>query len=116
MNEPGASSTLVGVRAVTGDRAGRLTWVSVTEYRGGQLAPGARVVVRDGEQMWLGEVLVPSERLLESPSLTDLPVIARLADASDTWPAVPDRAGRTLLDSLRLPPELLDPVSRSSSG
>lgn len=100
----------VGVRAVTGERAGRLAWVSAEVFGTDSLVTGSRVVVSNGAGEWLGEVVVAPERLLESPPLTGLPSIVRLAREGDGWPEAPDRAGRTLLDSLALSPELLTPA------
>jgi hypothetical protein len=104
----------VGVRAVAGERQGRLSWVSAealgTEDVQG-LRQGSRIVVRDGDAEWLGEVVVPPGQVLESPQLADLPHIERFVTEADAWPGVPDRAGTALLESLRLAPDLLEPSS-----
>jgi hypothetical protein len=107
-----ASTLPVGVRAVTGDRAGRLTWAETGTVDTTHLTVGSRVLVRDGEQELLAEVIVVPGQLLESPPLADLPSIVRVATDADAWPTMPDRAGRALLDSLGLPPELLEPSDR----
>lgn len=82
---------------------GRLRWVQQGPFA---LALGDRVAVREDDGEWLGEVVVPPERVVEWSELTDLPVIARRATDAE-WPAPPVTAGRRLLDSLGLPPELL---------
>jgi hypothetical protein len=64
------------------------------------------MAVREGAHEWLGEVMVPSERLVEWPALDGLPVVTRRATAAE-WPAEPATDGRRLLESLGLPPELL---------
>ena len=73
------------------------------------LQQGSRVVVREGDSEWLGEVVVPSQQVLESLPLADLPYIVRLVTEADSWPGVPDRAGRALLESLGLAPDLFEP-------
>jgi hypothetical protein len=114
MSDPAAGPAPVGVRPMTspfnrpapGAVMTRLRWVQpgslVLQY-------GDRVVVGEGEDAWLGEVVVPVERLLEWPGLAelpDLPLVVRRAEDAE-WPAPPDTAGRRLLESLALPPELL---------
>lgn len=109
----GASQRMpVGVRAVTGDRQGRLVWVSAETFDMGSLQRGSRVLVRDGNSEWLGEIVVPPGQVLESPPLADLPRIIRFATGADAWPTLPVRSGRALLDSLELPAEQLEPHSR----
>ena len=106
------SAMPIGVRAVTGDRAGRLVWAATGIVDTAHLTCGSRVLVRDGASEWLAEVIVVPGQLLESPHLADLPSIVRLATDADAWPTMPDRAGRALLDSLGLSPELLEPSDR----
>jgi hypothetical protein len=83
---------------------GHLRWVAPGQLT---LAIGDRVAVVERGREWLGEVVVPPGRLVEWPALTNLPVVARrVADAE--WPDPPVTDGRRLLDTLGLPPELLD--------
>ena len=86
-----------------GTGEGPLRWVEPGAF---ELAIGDRVAVRSQGGEWLGEVVVPPERLVEWPDLPDLPVVARRATAEE-WPRPPVTDGRRLLDSLGLPPELL---------
>ena len=95
---------------MTGERVGRLTWVSAEESAVRDLVAGRRVLVRDGDREWLGEVVVPSGQVAESPEMADLPVIVRLVTADDAWPTVPERAGKALLSSVGLPAALLEPT------
>jgi hypothetical protein len=90
-------------RAVRSAPAERLRWVAPGRFT---LAIGDRVVVVEHGREWLGEVVVPPERLVEWPELTDLPVVARRATDAE-WPDAPVTDGRRLLDTLGLPPELL---------
>jgi len=95
-----------GVRpalAESGARASRLRWVEPGPFA---LAMGDRVAVREGDAEWLGEVVVPPERLMEWPELETLPVVSRRVPDAE-WPAAPAGDGRRLLESLALPPELL---------
>lgn len=101
-----------GVRAVTGERQGRLVWVSAEALGATRLERGTRVLVRDGSSAWLGEIVVAPETVLESPPLADPPVIMRLATQADAWPTSPERSGRTWLDSLKLPADQLEPAPR----
>jgi hypothetical protein len=89
-------------RAVRSAPSERLRWVAPGRFT---LALGDRVVVVEHDREWLGEVVVPPERLVEWPELTDLPVVARRATDAE-WPDVPVTDGRRLLDSLGLPPKL----------
>jgi hypothetical protein len=101
-----------GVRAVTGERQGRLSWVSAEALATDDahvLARGSRVVVREGDSEWLGEVVVPPGQVRESSLLAGPPYIVRFVTEADAWPGVPDRAGRALLESLRLAPDLFEP-------
>jgi hypothetical protein len=112
MSLPIPEARPVGVRAVTGERQGRLCWVSAEALDaddGHALRRGSRVVVRAAGAEWLGEVVVPSQQVLESLPLADLPYIVRLVTEADSWPGVPDRAGRALLESLGLAPDLFEP-------
>jgi hypothetical protein len=83
---------------------GHLRWVAPGPFT---LAAGDRVAVVEHGREWLGEVVVPPDRLVEWPELTDLPVVARRATDAE-WPDPPVTDGRRLLDTLGLPPELLD--------
>jgi hypothetical protein len=98
-------SWLVGIRAVTGPRAGRLTWVGLREF---QLERGDRVLVRDGVTTWLGETFVPAARIVEAAPLDGLAVVER----KDAWPDCRPTAGRQLLASLRLAPDQTRPTRR----
>jgi hypothetical protein len=101
----------VGVRpspgSLEGD-AGRLRWVDPGSLT---LSFGDRVAVGDGAgdggREWLGEVVIPPERLVEWPAnLSGLPVVVRRASDAE-WPSLPTTDGRRLLDSLGLPSALL---------
>jgi hypothetical protein len=83
---------------------GRLRWVRPAGF---VLSVSDRVVVGEDGADWYGELLVASDRLVEWVSQDGLPVVTRLADPG-SWPARPIRAGRQLLESLGLPPELID--------
>jgi hypothetical protein len=96
-------------RSGPGARTGRLRWVEPGPF---ELAIGDRVAVRENDAEWLGEVVVPPERLVEWPDLMNLPVVARRV-ADSEWLRPPIRDGRRLLESLALPPELL---ARQRSG
>lgn len=90
------------VRAPVGVRPaghGHLRWVAASSL---ELTPGDRVAVRDGNGEWPGEVVVPSDRILEWPSTSNLPEVVRLL-RPDEWPAEPARAGHQLYASLDLP-------------
>jgi hypothetical protein len=84
--------------------AGRLRWVDPGDLA---LAPGDRVAILQDGQEWLGEVVVPPERLVEWDDLEGLPVVSRPVPDTE-WPSAPPTDGRRLLDSLGLPPELLE--------
>lgn len=106
-----------GVRPAPGHRAEgtvhagtrSLCWVQPGPFA---LEQGDRVVVREGDAEWVGEVVVPPNRLIEWPMPGEWPhpaarpVIVRRA-ADEAWPVPPVTAGRRLLESLALPPELL---------
>ena len=70
------------------------------------------MVVREGDAEWLGEVVVPPVQLIEWPPAAEWPhlgaspVVVRRA-AEEEWPVPPVTAGRRLLESLALPPDLL---------
>jgi hypothetical protein len=82
---------------------GQLRWVEPGSF---ELHLGDRVAVRAHDGEWLGEVVVPPQRLVEWTEQADLPVVVRrVADAE--WPAPPVTDGRRLLDSLGLAPDLL---------
>ena len=100
---PGTARAPAGVRPVGG--GGRLRWVEPGAF---ELAIGDRVAVREDDEAWLGEVVVPPDRLVEwpAPELSRMPVVVRRA-ADDEWPAPPGTDGRRLLDSLGLPPDVL---------
>jgi hypothetical protein len=109
--EAGSGTAPAGVRSLDpvtdslGEKVGvrRLRWVWPGPF---ELGMGDRVAVREHDAEWLGEVVVPPGRLVEWPELSGLPVVTRrVADAE--WPSPPVTAGRRLLDSLALPPELL---------
>lgn len=111
MSTPGAGAAPAGVRQVTSGSVGsglaagvgRLRWVAAGPF---ELAPGDRVAVRENDREWLGEVVVPPERLVEWLEQTELPVAERrVADAE--WPNPPVTEGRRLLESLNLAPKLL---------
>ena len=111
MSVPGTQAKLAGVRTVTGERQGSLCWVSAEALGTNDahvLRRGSRVVIRDGDSEWLGEVVVPPGQVLESPQVADPPHIVRLVTGVDAWPGAPDRAGRALLESLDLAPDLLE--------
>lgn len=96
----------VGVRPVvreTGIRDARMRWVRSGPF---ELSFGDRVAVRDGDDEWLGEVVLPSARLVEWPALEDLPEVSRRVPDVE-WPNPPPAAGRQVLEALALPPELL---------
>jgi hypothetical protein len=107
VSTPGQGMAPAGVRpvisAAEGSGPGRLRWVSPGPF---ELAIGDRVAVRENDAEWLGEVVVPPERLVEWPDLTDLPVVVRRV-ADTEWPTPPVTDGRRLLESLALSPELL---------
>ena len=95
-------SPRVGIRPVSAERrrARPIVWA----LTGGlDLALGDRVSVLVPCYEWLGEVVVLSNRLLEWPELTDLPVVMRRV-ADDEWPSPSVTEGRRLLESLGLPP------------
>jgi hypothetical protein len=102
--EPGQAPA--GVRpahASTDTGATHLRWVEPGSFT---LSLGDRVAVLEAGAEWLGEVVVPPERLVEWPELERLPVVTRrVLDAE--WPSAPAGDGRRLLESLPLPPELL---------
>lgn len=117
----------VGIRPASAERrrARSIVWALTGDL---DLALGDRVSVLVPCYEWLGEVVVPPERLVEWPdafATGQMPVVMRRA-TDDEWPAPQVTAGRRLLDSLGLPPELLarprvgsapSPlVSRSGSG
>lgn len=105
-----SESAPAGVRPTDGTP---LRWVQPGLFA---LQYGDRVVVHDGDADWLGVVVIPPEQLLEWTDPASLPVVARLAEDAD-WPAAPVRAGRRLLESLALAPELLArTVPGSASG
>lgn len=87
----------VGVRAVTGRLRHRLVWASTG---GAPLRSGDRVVVEDGAEHWLAEVVVTPDQILETVRLETLPRVARLAAEADGWPLPPERAGARLLATL----------------
>ena len=104
----------VGVRPVSGSPDGtstRLRWVEPGQIA---LALGDRVVVRDADAEWLGEVVVTADRLVEWPDLDDLPVVSR-READDEWPRPAATDGGRLLESLGLSPEMLRPSGTSSA-
>ena len=100
----------VGVRAVTGERAGRLVWVAAGACDAAGLERGTRVVVQDADHEWLGEVVMLPGLLLEVPVIPSLPYLVRAVNEDDGWPVSPDRAGRALLEGLGLPAALLEPT------
>ena len=100
MTELDRGAAPAGIRSAV---TGRLRWVEPGTFA---LAIGDRVAVREDDGEWLGEVVVPPDRLVEWSELAGLPVVVRRA-ADDEWPAPPVTDGRRLLDSLGLPPELL---------
>ena len=87
----------------SGIRHALLRWVSSGPF---ELAFGDRVAVRERDGEWLGEVVVPSARLVEWPVQEGLPVVSRRVP-DDEWPGPPSTTGSALLESLALPPELL---------
>jgi hypothetical protein len=108
-----------GVRPAPGSHggtAGRLRWVATG---GLPLALGDRVAVLDDGREWLGEVVVPPDRLVEWMEPEGLPVVGRRVPDAE-WPTTPATDGRRLLESLGLPPERADLLARarpaSSSG
>ena len=106
-------STPVGIRPADAERrrSGPIVWVQAGAF---DLALGDRVAVFEACHEWLGEVVVPADRLVEwpEPDPDQAPVVARRATA-DEWPEPPVTDGRRLLDSLRLSLELL---ARSRPG
>ena len=119
-HEPGAGQVEarrapVGVRpapGAPGHETRRLRWVMPGSFA---VAPGDRVAVREGDAEWLGEVMVPPERLVEWPALGRLPEIARRATDAE-WPSAPATDGRRLLASLGLPSGLLARGPSSARG
>jgi hypothetical protein len=102
-------------RAPDDTGAGRLRWVTAGSL---VLELGDRVVVRERDREWLGEVVVPPDRLVEWPEQDGLPIVVRRASAAE-WPVDPAQDGTRLLESLALPPELLvrrRPDSAAESG
>jgi hypothetical protein len=104
----GSGAAPVGVRPAPSsppDSSGRLRWVDPGPLT---LGFGDRVAVRDADgSEWLGEVVIPPERLVEWPAdLGRLPVVTRRASDAE-WPSPPSTEGRRLLDALGLPPALL---------
>ena len=73
------------------------------------LALGDRVSVQTPGDEWLGEVVVPPDRLIEVPdtfATGQPPIVMRRADDGE-WPDPPETEGRRLLDSLGLPPDAM---------
>jgi hypothetical protein len=101
-------SAPVGIRPVDAERrrARPIVWARPGTF---ELALGDRVAVLQSCYEWLGEVVIPPDRLVEwpDPGPSQVPVVVRRA-MDDEWPAPPLTAGRRLLDSLRVPPALLD--------
>lgn len=83
------------------------------------LALGDRVSVLVPCHELLGEVVVPPAQIVELPdsfASGQVPVVMRRATVAE-WPAPPVTAGRRLLDSLGLAPDLLArPRPGSASG
>jgi hypothetical protein len=111
MNETAASIAPVGVRRVmltpasvaSPIRVERLCWVDPGSF---EAQTGDRVAVKDGEETWVGEVVVPATRVLEWTDDASRPTIVRRATDAE-WPDPAETDGRRLLASLGLPPELL---------
>jgi hypothetical protein len=87
----------------TGIRASQLRWVWPGPF---ELAFGDRVAVRERDDEWLGEVVLPAARLVEWPEQADLPEVSRRVPDAE-WPSPPPTDGRQLLESLELPAALL---------
>ena len=103
-----SDSALVGVRPADADRrrANPIVWAVSGALDG--LAFGDRVTVLQAGHEWLGEVVVPADRLVEWPdSAPEQPPIVVRRATEDDWPEPPVTDGRRLLDSLGLPRELL---------
>ena len=102
-----SDSALVGVRPADADqrRASPIVWALPGAL---DLAFGDRVAVFQTGHEWLGEVVVPADRLVEwpGPAADQPPIVVRRA-TEDDWPESPVTDGRRLLDSLGLPRELL---------
>lgn len=102
-----ADLAFVGVRPADADqrRASPIVWAQPGAL---DLAFGDRVTVLQSGQEWLGEVVVPADRLVEwpRPFSDQLPIVSRRA-TDDDWPEPPVTDGRRLLDSLGLSRELL---------
>lgn len=107
MSAGSATERPVGVRRVSGPRAGRLTWAAVGHL---ELVIGDCLLVHDGQATWLGEVVVLPQRICEVAPLAALPFLVRRATLADGWPATTHTAGAQLLASLGLPPELTRPA------
>lgn len=106
----------VGIRPASADarRARPIVWALPGDL---DLALGDRVSVLVPCYEWLGEVVVPPERLIEWPdsfATGQIPIVTQRATDAE-WPAPPVTDGRRLLDTLGLPPELLA-RSRVRSG
>lgn len=101
------ASAPVGIRPVSAERRRQrpIVWASPGRF---DLKIGDRVSVLVPCYEWLGEVVVPPDRLVEWPGdgPRQAPVVMRRA-TDDEWPEPPLTAGRRLLDSLGLPSELL---------
>jgi hypothetical protein len=116
VSETPAATAPVGVRRVILTAAGeaspfrveRLCWADPGPIA---LQMGDRVVVQDGVDVWAGEVVIPASQVLEWPDDAGRPTVVRRATDAE-WPDPPPAAGRRLLDSLGLPPELLRPTER----
>ena len=114
MSETPAATAPAGVRRVILTPAGeaspfrieRLCWADPGPFA---LRAGDRVVVQDGADAWAGEVVIPASQVLEWSDDAGRPVVVRRATDAE-WPDPPPGAGRRLLDSLGLPPELLMPT------
>ncbi len=114
MSETPAATAPVGVRRVILTPAGeaspfrveRLCWADPGPFA---LHLGDRVVVQDGADTWAGEVVIPASRVLEWSDDAARPFVVRHASDAEC-PDPPPAAGRRLLDSLGLPPELLMPT------
>jgi hypothetical protein len=106
-------SAPVGIRPADAERrrTSPIVWARPGKF---DLVLGDRVVVLQPCHEWLGEVVVPADRLVEwpGPGPREVPVIVRRV-AEDEWPEPPVTDGRRLLDSLGLPRELL---ARSGPG
>lgn len=91
----------VGVRAATGPHQHRLVWASPGDLT---LRYGDQVVIEEGAEHWLGQVVVTPDQILETVSLVSLPRVSRFAAEADNWPSAPERAGARLSATLN-PPE-----------